>query len=157
MQNTVISSSRVFQVQVPATVRITALDFTKGVLVLFMVLYHWLNYFISPTGDFYRYLRFLTPSFIFITGFLISHVYFTKYGWASSQVSKRLAIRGLKILGVFLILNGAIAVLPGSPTDPYSLDSVIANLIAIFITGNVWTAVGKAAALVSWCRLATCS
>ena len=112
-----------------------------------MVLYHWLNYFISPTGDFYRYLRFLTPSFIFITGFLISHVYFTKYGRASSQVSKRLAIRGLKILGVFLILNGAIALLPGSPTRSILAGhTVIANLIAIFITGNVWTAFGKAAA-----------
>ena len=44
-----------------------ALDFTKGALVLIMVLYHWLNYFYGPRGDVYRYLRFLTPSFIFIT------------------------------------------------------------------------------------------
>jgi peptidoglycan/LPS O-acetylase OafA/YrhL len=143
MPNTLISSSKT--VQAPTTAaRIPALDFTKGVLVLFMVLYHWLNYFYSPTGDFYRYLRFLTPSFIFITGFLISHVYFAKYGLASSQVSKRLAMRGLKILGVFLLLNGAIAILPGSPTRSILAgNSVIANLIAIFITGNVSTESGK--------------
>ena len=55
--------------------RISALDFTKGALVLVMVLYHWLNYFVGPQGDFYRYLSFLPPSFICITGFLISHVY----------------------------------------------------------------------------------
>src|SRR6184192_3526731 len=55
--------------------RNSALDFTKGMLVLLMVLYHWLNYFVASEGDFYRYLRFVTPSFIFITGFLISNVY----------------------------------------------------------------------------------
>lgn len=48
--------------------RIPALDFTKGALVLTMVLYHWLNYFVGVTGYYYRYLHFLTPSFIFITG-----------------------------------------------------------------------------------------
>src|SRR6185295_1822787 len=52
-----------------------ALDFTKGALVLIMVLYHWLNYFVSADGFGYRYLRFITPSFIVITGFLVSHIY----------------------------------------------------------------------------------
>src|SRR4029077_598346 len=51
--------------------RIPALDFTRGTLVLIMVLYHWLNYFVTADGTIYKYLRFLTPSFIFITGFLI--------------------------------------------------------------------------------------
>src|SRR5439155_17798294 len=37
------------------TDRVPALDFTKGALVLFMVLYHWLNYFVSPQGEMYRY------------------------------------------------------------------------------------------------------
>src|SRR4051812_8978697 len=55
--------------------RVPALDFTKGALVLIMVLYHWMNYFIRADGDVYKYLRFLTPSFIFITGFLVSQVY----------------------------------------------------------------------------------
>ena len=50
--------------------RIPALDFTKGTLVLIMVLYHWVNYFIGNQWGYYRYLRFLTPSFIFITGFM---------------------------------------------------------------------------------------
>src|SRR5690349_11729639 len=57
--------------EVPAG-RNPALDFTKGVLVLLMVLYHWINYFVTREGDLYRYLRFITPSFIFITGFLIA-------------------------------------------------------------------------------------
>src|SRR5579872_443944 len=78
------------------TNRVPALDFTKGALVLIMVLYHWLNYFVGPQGDIYKYLRFLTPSFIFITGFLISNVYLSKYGIADPRIPRRLVQRGLK-------------------------------------------------------------
>jgi peptidoglycan/LPS O-acetylase OafA/YrhL len=128
------------------TNRIAALDFTKGVLVLFMVLYHWLNYFYAPNGDFYRYLRFLTPSFIFITGFLISHVNFAKYGTSDEQLPKRLAVRGWKLLGIFVLLNAMIAFLPGSLTrSALAGDAVFATLISIFITGNVASEFGKTA------------
>jgi len=87
--------------------RIPALDFTKGALVLIMVLYHWLNYFYANQSglDVYRYLRFLTPSFIFITGFLVSNVYFSKYGVTNPRLPRRLIERGLKILAVFVALN----------------------------------------------------
>src|SRR5258708_615613 len=85
--------------------RIAALDFTKGALVLIMVVYHWLNYFYRPQGDVYKYLRFLTPSFIFITGFLVSNVYLSKYGVTDPRLPRRLIQRGLKILGVFVVLN----------------------------------------------------
>lgn len=83
--------------------RIPALDFTKGALVLIMVLYHWINYFCG--GQDQRYLRFLTPSFIFISGFIVSSVYMSKYGTSDLQLPKRLIERGLKILGVFVVLN----------------------------------------------------
>lgn len=87
--------------------RIPALDFTKGSLVLIMVLYHWLNYFYPNQGrvDLFRYLRFLTPSFIFITGFLVSNVYFTKYGVENRRLPARLLERGIKLLAVFAVLN----------------------------------------------------
>src|SRR5262245_13312773 len=88
-----------------ATQRIAALDFTKGALVLFMVLYHWLNYFVASQGEFYRYLRFLTPSFIFITGFLISNVYLSRYRISDPRLPRRLVQRGLKTLAIFIILN----------------------------------------------------
>jgi hypothetical protein len=83
--------------------RIPALDFSKGALVLIMVLYHWINYFGGAQDN--RYLRFLTPSFIFISGFIISNVYVPKYGISNLQLPKRLIQRGLKILGVFILLN----------------------------------------------------
>src|SRR5207302_5956026 len=66
MPSDITRSSHMMVATASKTHRLPALDFTKGALVLFMVLYHWLNYFVSTEGDFYRYLRFLTPSFIFI-------------------------------------------------------------------------------------------
>jgi len=87
------------------TNRVPALDFTKGALVLIMVLYHWMNYFIIANGSVYKYLRFLTPSFIFITGFLISNVYRAKYDIGGMRVASRLVTRGLKLIGIVLVLN----------------------------------------------------
>ena len=71
-----------------------ALDFTKGLLVLLMVLYHWINYFVSQQGDFSEILRFITPSFIFITGFLIANVYLAKYAIDDPRLYKRLIQEG---------------------------------------------------------------
>jgi peptidoglycan/LPS O-acetylase OafA/YrhL len=126
--------------QASTTNRIPAFDFTKGALVLFMVLYHWLNYFYKPEGQIYNYLRFLTPSFIFITGFLISHVLVSKYGIANSQLPTRLFLRGLKLLGVFVVLNLLIDfVSPHSSARTMLVArSSWANLSAIFVSGNVY-------------------
>jgi peptidoglycan/LPS O-acetylase OafA/YrhL len=88
-----------------AGTRVASFDFVKGALVLIMVLYHWLNYFIGLGWGGYRYLRFLTPSFIFITGFLISYVYLSKYSYDAPQLRRRLWLRGLKLLALFLFLN----------------------------------------------------
>jgi peptidoglycan/LPS O-acetylase OafA/YrhL len=88
--------------------RIAALDFTKGVLVLIMVLYHWMNYFTVADGSMYKYLRFLPTSFIFITGFLISHLYLSKCEAPGLQVPRRLLIRGFKLLGIVFCLNMAL-------------------------------------------------
>jgi peptidoglycan/LPS O-acetylase OafA/YrhL len=129
--------------------RILAFDFTKGILVLFMVLYHWLNYFVSPFGDYYKYLRFLTPSFIFITGFLISYVHFAKYGVGSVRLSRRLLLRGLKILALFTALNALICVLfADSPMRRMlSGNELPEALSTIFLTGNlVVEGIGKTAA-----------
>jgi hypothetical protein len=119
-----------------------AIDFTKGALVLFMVLYHWLVYFRGPFGLIFRYLRFLPPSFIFITGFLISNAYLAKYKITDPRLPKRVAIRGLKVMGVFLFLNLLISFLF---TGFRTLNG--ANFFAVFVTGNVFVAgFGKAAA-----------
>jgi hypothetical protein len=113
-----------------------ALDFTKGALVLIMVLYHWMNYFYGPHDN--RYLRFLTPSFICITGFLISNIYLAKYAISDPRLPKRLLQRGAKVLGVFFLLNimrillvqGAFTQHSGSEPSPAS------NLIDVYLIGS---------------------
>jgi len=112
--------------------RIAALDFTKGALVLIMVLYHWINYFCY--GQDQRYLRFLTPSFIFISGFIISNIYISKYGVSDISLPKRLIQRGLKILAVFVLLNVIRTFLaPGrSLEQAWSLES----LVDVYVTGT---------------------
>lgn len=129
--------------------RIPAFDFTKGTLVLFMVVWHWLNYFYGTQGDIYKYLRFLTPSFIFITGFLISYVHFSKYGAGSSTLSKRLFLRGVKLLGVFVTLNLLVSLLVPESflKDIVSGRSIVADMDAIFFTARLsGDEVGKVAA-----------
>ena len=119
--------------------RNAALDFTKGTLVLLMVLYHWINYFIGPQWGYYNYFRFLTPSFIFISGFIISNIYLSKYQVSDPRLPMRLLSRGLKLLTIFVFLNASrlIAVqILGTGTSgrtqfaPWSL-------FAIFISGNL--------------------
>jgi hypothetical protein len=113
-----------------------ALDFTKGALVLIMVLYHWINYFLGAHDN--RYLRFLTPSFICITGFLISNVYLSKYGISDPHLPKRLLQRGLKILGVFLVLNLARTLFSGGSFRSQGLPDFLSpdSLINIYVVGS---------------------
>ncbi|MGC2616308.1 MAG: hypothetical protein WA354_19910 [Terracidiphilus sp.] len=122
----------------PKTERIPALDFTKGALVLFMVLYHWINYFIGIGWPHYRYLRFLSPSFIFISGFMVSSVYLSKYEVIDFRLPKRLIVRGLKLLAIFIGLNGArlvvLPILSPGVSLSYQLDSD--SVMAAFVTGN---------------------
>src|SRR5215472_8504052 len=84
--------------------RIDALDMTKGVLVVAMVVYHSFNYSTDYTLGF-KYLPFLPPSFILITGFLISRLYFTPEAARDSGVYGRLLYRGFRLLLLFTILN----------------------------------------------------
>jgi hypothetical protein len=133
---TTLKSGQGVETVAKKTQRIPALDFTKGALVLIMVLYHWLNYFLGTSDN--RYLRFLTPSFIFITGFLISNVYFSKYGIADPQLPKRFLQRGLKILGVFAFLNLARTFLFAATYRDQMLSehSSIRSLLDIYVIGN---------------------
>jgi peptidoglycan/LPS O-acetylase OafA/YrhL len=129
----------------PKAQRISALDFTKGTLVLLMVLYHWTNYFLNLDWTFYKYLHFLTPSFIFITGFTISNLYLSKYAAADPRLSKRLFVRGLKLIAIFIALNLVrISVLPELGTHALVLHPLDPkNLFTIFVSGNLPVVGGK--------------
>ncbi|HMP83277.1 MAG TPA: hypothetical protein PKA41_11305 [Verrucomicrobiota bacterium] len=118
-----------------------ALDFSKGILVLFMVLYHWLNYFVVSDGMIYRYLRFITPSFIFLTGFLIGSVYLTRYTLTEWRLYSRLVERGLKLLAIFTALNvGAAIVLRRGGDVTSAVGEFVRNLFSVYVVGSGETA-----------------
>jgi fucose 4-O-acetylase-like acetyltransferase len=122
----------------PRRSRDESLDFTKGVLVVLMVIYHWMNYFVDLQWDVYRYLRFLTPSFIFITGFIIARIYSVEQFRADPGIARRLVQRGGKILLLFTILNILAAALLGGG-DGGGLTAVrtfAGNAFDVYVTGN---------------------
>lgn len=84
--------------------RVQELDWIKGMLVVFMVVYHSLNYSPYPRMAF-QLLAFLPPSFIFITGFLISNSYLSRYGADDTRLYLRLIVRGAKLILLFTVLN----------------------------------------------------
>ena len=86
--------------------RIVTIDVTKDVLVLLMVVYHSLNYLQSGTLS-HDFLVFVPPSFIMITGFIVSHMYMQKYGGDLKTISLRLGVRSVKIFLLFIALNAA--------------------------------------------------
>ncbi len=112
-----------------------------------MVLYHWLNYFIGPNID-YRYLRFLTPSFIFITGFLISHVYLSSCRVHDPGVWRRLLTRGAKLLLLFAVLNIGRAIVLYNSGHPIIITgrSYLSVARDVCIVGNVVVETNKAVA-----------
>ena len=116
-----------------------ALDFTKGTLVLFMILYHWFNYFVGVGGTVFTYLRFIPPSFVFLAGFIIANVYPAKYGLDSLVIYRRLIARGLKLLLLFTVLN---VVANLGVTNSYrqampGLDGFLQDAAQVYIIGNV--------------------
>src|SRR5687767_13008865 len=120
------------------TGRDIALDFTKGILVVLMVLYHWLNYFVSPYGFGYRYIRFLTPSFVFLAGFLVTNLLVNRRSPTSPALSQRLFSRGIKLLLLFTVLNLGVAWIEPSRSSGRlpGLAAFIEALPASYLTGQ---------------------
>ena len=114
------------------------LDFVKGFLVVSMVIYHTFNYFSSAGYLATRYVRFSTGAFIFISGYLVATYYKNKYNLNKKAVCKRLIIRGIKLLLIFLVINLLISAigLESHKNIQYSLDQFLENLGTVFISGN---------------------
>jgi uncharacterized membrane protein len=112
--------------------RIVALDMTKGVLVVFMVIYHSLNY----TTEYYlafRYMAFLPPSFILIVGFLLSSVYSARYDVRDLRLHQRLIIRGVKLILLFTLLNATALIFRGPPLR--NLELFFGHFPEIYLAG----------------------
>src|SRR5437764_5088642 len=115
--------------------RIAAIDFTKGVLVLLMVLYHTLNYLEYGSIP-HEYMAFLPPSFILLAGLLAAEVNAGRK--LTSDRRSRLFVRALKILLVFTGLNVAARVV-WSSTD-YGMELALREFFRgwrdVYLTGN---------------------
>lgn len=84
--------------------RLAALDWLKGALVVFMVIYHSINYAGYSLAAF-RLMAFLPPSFILITGFLLTNSYLSRYEATDPRLHHRLLARGAKLVLLFVALN----------------------------------------------------
>jgi hypothetical protein len=114
------------------------IDFTKGILVVLMVVYHGLNYFMD-IWSVIKYIYFLTGSFVFISGFLISYVYLDSYKNRYYQMYIRLIKRGLKLLLIFIVLNVIISILfkYNYRGHPFQLSKILSDAYYIFLIGDV--------------------
>src|SRR5207244_8569494 len=76
--------------------RDNALDFVKGALVVFMVVYHSMNILSTAGPEAFGYVRFVSSSFILLSGYIIARVYAGRFRMDRAGTSKRLITRGLK-------------------------------------------------------------
>jgi hypothetical protein len=117
--------------------RIHAIDFTKGTLVLLMVVYHVLNYQQFGTIP-HDYIGFLPASFIMIAGFLAARVYLGTHQLPFPQLCQRLGVRALKLLLLFTVLNLAAQVVWS--TNRYGTELSVHRFIEqwyrVYVTGD---------------------
>jgi hypothetical protein len=86
-------------------VRDLTLDLVKGVLVVGMVVYHAMNVFSTAGPDEYAYVRFISGSFILMSGYIVAKFYKTPFERDWRGTSRGLVVRGLKLLILFTFLN----------------------------------------------------
>lgn len=114
------------------------LDFVKGILVIVMVIYHIMNYFSTASPDDFGYVRFVSGSFIFISGYIVSTFYEKRYKIDRYGISGRLLVRGVKLLTIFTALNLIINLTGfGNPHKaPLGLQQFLSHLSAIYASGS---------------------
>jgi hypothetical protein len=118
--------------------RDAALDFLKGFLVEIMVIYHIFNYYFEIRPPILLYIDFVTGSFVFISGYLVSSVYKSKYQKDLRKIFFRLFSRGGKLLLLFLLVNFAIysAAIKNYNGYEFKMNQLITNLGSILLAGS---------------------
>lgn len=119
-------------------VRDLALDFVKGVLVVVMVVYHAMNIFSTAGPDAYAYVRFVSGSFILMSGYIVSRFYERRLKADRSGTSRRLVVRGLKLLMLFTLLNLLINLTGiGNPNKvQLGIQHYMSSLFEVYISGE---------------------
>jgi|SRR5215813_8609819 len=106
--------------------RDNSLDFVKGVLVLLMLIFHAGNLFMRDSHALWLLdevlLNFVSGSWVFLSGYLVVRRYGNEVQFGISRVQRRLMLRGAKIIGLFVLLNAAMAGLGLHPGRTGSYD-----------------------------------
>lgn len=109
------------------------IDFTKGFLVITMVAYHTLNYYLLGYHPLYAYVGYVSLAFIFYSGFMCGTIYFQRFIVNKKAVYRRLTVRGLKLIVLFIIVNVIIHVIP---KNYHGLSLFFNDILSIFLTGD---------------------
>lgn len=114
------------------------LDFVKGILVTVMVLYHEMNVFTTADSAAYEPIRFVSGSFVLISGYIISKFYEDTFQADRFGTSRRLVVRGFKLLILFTVLNTLINLTGiGNPNKiQLGVQNYLSNLSAIYGSGD---------------------
>ncbi len=114
-----------------------SLDFVKGVLVEIMILYHSINYFVGR-NIILNYIDFVTGSFVFLSGYMVSRIYWTKYNANTFLIFKRLSTRGFKLIVIFIVVNAIINVMITNNYNNAQLGMrvFLYNFTSIFLFGD---------------------
>ena len=120
------------------TARNQALDFTKGFLVIAMVVYHTMSYFLVDRTEYYFYVNYIAGSFLFISGLICGTIYLEKYLNDPQYVYKRLSRRSFKLIALFLSVNIIIhSILKKNYNgQELGINIIFNNLYSIFVTGD---------------------
>ena len=118
-------------------VRDMPLDAVKGILVVLMVVYHAMNIFSTAGAEDYAHIRFVSGSFIFVSGYIVASFYYARFKADWGDTSKRLVLRGVKLLALFTLLNVLINLTGVGNPDKVQLGirHYINNAYAVYISG----------------------
>lgn len=122
----------------PSTQRDASFDAVKGLLVLLMIAYHVMSITTTAGAEGVRYLRFVSGSFIFISGLVVVRFMWARFAQAPAETSSRLISRGFKVLLIFTALNLAIHVSGVGNAAKVSLgvDGFVRHAAAIYAAGD---------------------
>ncbi|MCI0599282.1 MAG: hypothetical protein L0Y60_07135 [Beijerinckiaceae bacterium] len=119
-------------------VRDLALDIVKGALVVFMVVYHAMNIFSTAGSDEFAYMRFVSGSFILMSGYIVARFYEARFKADWRGTSRRLVVRGLKLVMLFTLLNLLINLTGiGNPSKgQLGIHHYMSTLFEIYVAGE---------------------
>ena len=117
-----------------------SLDFVKGLLVLGMIAYHAGVSFIADTHDRFLVLGwlldFVSGSWVFLCGLIVTMHYSAKFEDDARNVSRRLWIRGMKMIVLFSVLN-IFLMLFGFRKVSHTFDLTTVMNVFVFGDGNL--------------------